>query len=603
MTGRSALSEIESWTATRVRAIAAVVGLALTSFVVLTVWSSGYFRDDYPFFSMARQGGFGQSLTRSVFGSLVPGFQLGNSILASFNPIPRWPAIVLPALLYALALLLVFRLGELLFGCRPVLICLMVIAGLSGVLAISLVWWTAGLNSMPAVVCDLLALDGLARHAATGRSRHLVVSIVAFAVGIAFYDASASFLVVLVLFNALYLVRPRDWRSLGRGFAERWWLWAGYLAPIILNFSWRESHGSQYVLPAAPTLRSALSFIGAGWAQGFVPTSFGVNYANASQGGARALIVVAGQLLFFGFVAYSIYRRRAAIRAWAVFAGGFLAIEIVATIGRGYAGSLDALNTVYWAVQPFMLVLVIGLAFLPLQPTFEPAVVTPTKKKARPAKAQPWAPATVALVIAVTAVFGGLGAAFIWRAPDRSQGAMNRQYLGNLTTSWDLVKAQDPHAFIWNTAVPPYVVTPLFTPYNRVDSTVGLLLPVRVDAPSGAGYLVGLTGELVPASVQVQGRAVLPAPRCVAAQGSARTVTLALGNAVPVGNWFLRLSYTGSSGFIGSIGDEQVSFAKGPGAFVMPDSPPFVMRTITVNMPAGAAVCVTGADIEAPVAR
>ncbi len=148
----SVLEGIQFWTARRVRRVALGVGLAQTAFVVWVISTSGYFRDDFPFFGLARQTGFSESgLTRSVFGSLVPAFQLSNSILASLHPIPRWPAVVVPALLYAVALLLFYRLGELLFGPRPVLVLLLLAAGLSGVLAISLVWWTAGINSLPAV--------------------------------------------------------------------------------------------------------------------------------------------------------------------------------------------------------------------------------------------------------------------------------------------------------------------------------------------------------------------------------------------------------------------------------------------------------------------
>jgi hypothetical protein len=207
---RSVVASIEAWSPRQIRWAALVVGSLQTVFVGFVISTSGYFRDDFPFFGQARQGGFsGSDLTRGVFGSLVPGFQLANSLLASLHPIPRWPAVVIPTVLYALALLVFFRLGELLLGTRPQLILLLAAAGLCGVLAISLVWWTAGINSLPAVVCDLLALDGLARYTATGRRRHLAVSIVAFAVGIAFYDASSSFLLVLVLCNALYLVDRR----------------------------------------------------------------------------------------------------------------------------------------------------------------------------------------------------------------------------------------------------------------------------------------------------------------------------------------------------------------------------------------------------------
>jgi hypothetical protein len=69
------------WPASKVRRLAVAVGLLQTGFVTWVLWTSGYFRDDYVFMSLGRQGGFSETqLTRTVFGSLVPGFQFGNSL-------------------------------------------------------------------------------------------------------------------------------------------------------------------------------------------------------------------------------------------------------------------------------------------------------------------------------------------------------------------------------------------------------------------------------------------------------------------------------------------------------------------------------------------
>ncbi|HEY1826984.1 MAG TPA: hypothetical protein VGF87_03140, partial [Acidimicrobiales bacterium] len=560
---------------------------------------------------LARQGGFGTSgLTRSVFGSLIPGFQLGNSIMASFHPIPRWPAVVLPALLYALALLVFYRLCEVLFGARPLVVLLLAAAGLSGVLAISLVWWTAGLNSLPAVVCDLLALDGLVRHRLLGSRRALVVSAIAFAVGVAFYDSSSSFLVVLVVVNALFLTDVRTWRSLLSGFTAHWWVWAAYLVPIALNFGWRQAHRAAYALPPLPSVGNALRFIGAGWAQGFVPTSFGVNFDSLSTGAARLGVVVFGQLLFFGMVALTIWRRRQAWRAWVLFGSGFLAIEVVAAIGRGDAGTEFALNTVYWAVQPFLLALAVGLAVLPtplvaapLAPAPQPAPVKVKVKGKGNARELPparWDRRVVAGALAATAALAALGGVFMWNVGDRAQGASARAYVATLSSSWQQVLAQHPDAFIWNTQVPPFVVTPLFVPYNRVGSTAGLLVHLTLDAAHGPGYVATATGALVPASVNVAGSAALGKPACFASQPTSRAVSVRLRQAVPVGNWFLRLRYAQASGFTGVLGGQPVPFARGSGTFLVPDSTPSVSTAITFTLPAHASVCITAADLEAP---
>jgi hypothetical protein len=129
-------------------------------------------------------------------------------------------------------------------------------------------------------------------------------------------------------------------------------------------------------------------------------------------------------------------------------------------------------------------------------------------------------------------------------------------------------------------------------------------MPLRLDAASGQGYVVNEVGGLVPARVSVVSRAALGAgPVCLAPRPTAHSVRVPLGHAVPVGNWFLRLSYTRSTGFIGNLGGEHVQFAQGGGAFVIPDAQPKVYSAVTFIVPAGASACISGAEIEAPVAR
>lgn len=594
--------ESQRWPTSRVRQLALAVGLLQTTLVTWVVWTSGYLNDDYLFLSLARKGGFsGTQLTRSVYGSVIPGFQLGNSLLASLHPLPRWPAVVIPVVLYALALTVFYRLAELLFGPRPILIPLMAVAGLSGVLATSLVWWTAGLNSLPALVFDLLALDGLVRHAATGKRRHLVVSVISFALGIAFYDASASFLAVLVVFTAVYLVDHRDWRAFLRGLTRRGWLWAAYAVPIALNLLWRSLHPKEYVLSPLPSVETALRFIGSGWAQGFVLSSFGITFSKLSQGWPRVLLVVVGQCLFFGLVAATIYRRRAAWKAWAVFGSGFLAIEVLAAVGRGGYGNVFAINTVYWTVQPFMLSLAVGLAFLPS--TLGIAAPSPQKASRRPIP-KVSVNRELAVIGATVVALCGSGVAAFWTANFRSQGATNHTFVENLGRSWNRVQAQSPHPFIWNTEVPGVIISPLFTPYNRVATTAGLLIDLRVDSIRGTGYLVSDDGNLVPASVNVVSRASLGRrTSCFSPRTRSRTASVALNAVVPDGNWFLRVSYSRSSGFSTTVDGAPVHFAKGSGGFLTPDSADIGKSTFSIKVPAEASACLTAAAVEAPVAR
>jgi hypothetical protein len=460
-------------------------------------------------------------------------------------------------------------------------------------LATSLVWWTAALNSLPAVVCDLLALYALARHAVTGRRRYLVVSVVSFAVGVSFYDASSSFIVVLVAFSALYVIEATNWRALGRGLVQRTPLWVGYLVPIALNFTWRQFHRTEYALPPLPGLGTALRFVAAGWAQGFVPSSLGITFNSLQQGTDRVLAVVVGQAVIATLVGLSLYRRRAAWRAWVLFASGFAALEVIAAVGRGSSGIESAINTVYWTVQPFLLVLALGLAFLPNQ--LRPDGDVPRRL---PAPARQWR--VIGSVLAVGGLVGALGLASMWSSANRHQGAANQAYLDNVAQTWRAATASHADAFVWDTQVPNYVVTPLFVPYNRVSTTVGLLLSLRIDATAGQGYLIGDNGALSAATPSVVSRA---RPVCVRPQRTSRTAVLALATPLPSGNWFLRVRYDRSSGFTASVAGQPVTLAKGSGSFLIVDNPPGGTTTAPIDLPARAGLCVSSADFEAPVAQ
>ena len=291
------------------------IGVGLLIFAWQLVLSSGFLQDDYLYFQLSRLNGFSVTgLTTGVFGSVIPGFMFVNTLLSSQHPISRAPVIIVTLVLYALIVFTFYRLTELLFGVRLRNIALTAVACCSGLLGVSLVWWTPAVNGLPGILADLLSFDGLIRHAVTGKRRYLVISVVSFAVGTTFYDPSVTVLVTFVLFTALFLANPFDWRSLWTAFRVRIWAWVGYLVPIAANLAWRYSHPGEYTLPPVASVPKILRFMGVGWAQGFVPTSVGVNYSTLGPGAWRWEVVVLGQALVFGVAVVSIVRSPGAWR-------------------------------------------------------------------------------------------------------------------------------------------------------------------------------------------------------------------------------------------------------------------------------------------------
>ena len=607
----AAESNTSTISAQTVRLTMLSVGLAQTVIVGLVVKSSGILQDDYLYFYLARQNGLTlHGLTISVFGSLIPGFAFVNTILSQQSPIPTYEMTLVVILLYMALILVLYRFLEMLFGARLIVVVLTAVATCSGLLGVSLVWWTPAINSLPAVIADILALDGLARHALTRRRRHLVISVVSFAVGTLFYDPSMTIVLTLVLFTALYLANPRDWRSEWDAFRSRSWVWVGYAVPITAALAWRRLHPAEYGLPPVANAARTLRFMGTGWAQGFAPSSLGFNYSILGSGSWRFVVVLLGQLLLIGVGILSVIRRRIAWRAWFLFCSSFLVADLVAAIGRGSLHTTYALNSLYWLFYGFLFWIAIGLAFLPchlLDRFGSVAGKLPSRGLHAKPKRLPRGYSVLALVMAL--VLCVLGLHYDWTTPDKTMGAQNASYIRNVRITWEKVKVRQPTAFIWNTDVPSYVLAGIFAPYNRVASTIGLVVGgLRFDSVYGPSYFVAPDGRLVPARSGVISRVsptstVVGDPvgrTCLPSSKSSTLNALPMTNTVPKGDWFVRVNYTGSSGFTMTFDDQILNLTKHDGSILMPWFFPTSTKVFGFVLPKNASICLS-LDVERPV--
>jgi hypothetical protein len=513
-------------------------------------------------------------------------------------------------LLYFVTMLAFYWLLEGLFGNRPIILAMLIGAGLCGVLATSLEWWTASLNSLPAVLFDILALSGLLRYSMVGKRGYLWLSIVAFALGIQFYEASSTFGAVLFVFDLLFLSSGTTWSSRLVSTLRPWWKWVAFAAPVIFDFGWRAFHGSEYALPPTQGPSVIVRFIAIGWAQGFSPMIFGIDYPTLSFGWDRGAALIVPQVVIALVVIFTCVRRRLAWRAWVMFFSGFAALELVAAVGRAYygGGSEYAINPVYWTLQPFILVLAIGLACLPNSVDLMRGRTSPKRVHARSnsfyARSRELSLLTRCVVAIVLLAVAVVGINEMWSSPSRAQGALNRSYVANTSASWSLAQTKYANPFVWDTQVPAFVQAPVFTPYDRVATTVGLLIPLRIDAPAGQGLILSDTGTLVRATRRVVSRAVInggseSASQCFPPKARARYAGFPLTATVPAGYWFVRIRYQDSSGFESLVNLFQVEFPKGSGEIVVPM---VLGRTTALNiaLQPGQSICVAGEDIETP---
>jgi hypothetical protein len=603
--------EGNGWTRNRVRRTMIAVGVVQLALVGWIVQTSGFQQDDYLFFAFNRSHGFTvDSLTQSVFGSLIPGFNFVNAVLASSLPVGRLPVVVLTLAMYTALVFVFYRLLELLFGARPGIVLLTSVGTCSGLLGVSLVWWTPAINGLPAIIADIVALDGLIRHAVTGRPRYLVISVVSFAVGTLFYDPSMEVLVALVLVTLLYLCDIRDPTSIWNAFRSRGWLWVGYMLPIAASLGWRFMHPGKYTEPPVGSISQIIGFMVGGLVKGMTPSALGVNYLTLSPGWWPSGIIAIGQLVLVGIVAATLIRNRGVWRAWTLFFVSFLAADLVAAIGRASQAFYFQLNSLYWAYFLFLFIIAFGLSVFPSCLSDVPAHATDGATLRRFfGRRGRWVPSAAILA---TAVLCSLGIHYIWTTPDHALGAANRVFTEQLQSSWSKVARHHQKPFVWDTTVPDFVLTSHFSPFNTVSSTMGLVLGgIRVDEGTGQGYIVDPQGRLIPAqphvlSTQV-GSSIAPGLRadqlCFATLRQVTVVRLRMGKTVPAGHWFLRIRYSGSKDRLVTFNSvSHVHLHTSSGVELVRFPVHHASDIVRMAVPPGSGFCLA-TDVERPVAN
>ena len=618
-------SSVSWWSRSRVRWTMAAVGIVQFAIITRIVTTSGFQQDDYLFFSSGHTNGFTvDGLTQSIFGSFIPGFNFVNTVLARTLPIHRGPAVLLTLAMYAALVFVFYRLLELLFGPRPVIVLLTAVATCSGLLGVTLVWWTPAINGLPALIADLLALDGLIRHALTGRVRYLVISVVSFAVGTLFYDPSMEVLVPLVLVVLLYRCDTWDRHSVWNAFRSRAWLWVGYLVPIVASFGWRLLNPGRYKEPPIGTIRQIAGFMVGGLTKGLTSEALGLNYLKQGTGFWSWGIIVIGQSLLVAVVVITIVRRHQAWRAWALFFLSFLAADLVAAIGRASSEFYAQFNSLYWCYFLFLFVVAFGLALLPSpltaslrpdEPTdeltdelTEESTDEPTDEAFAPRR--PRRALVGGVSVLVTAVLCALGIHYIWTTPQHALGSENRVYTQRMNNAWSAVSRANGDSFVWDTDVPGFVVDPVFSPFNKVAPTLGMVIGgIRIDAPAGRGYLITEAGALVPATgrvmaSQVASSAAPGVSSSTACFGGAasRKLRVHLDHVVPRGRWFIRIHYTRSGGEVVELNyPGAVYLPKGSGTVLAHLPALSAVSTIVMTTKKPSTLC-ESANVETPVA-
>jgi hypothetical protein len=414
------------------------------------------------------------------------------------------------------------RMLRTLFGDRPWVLLLLVLYMLSPLSLPGLSWWTVALEQLPMQLAIFCAVDAHVRYLRTRRYKHAGVAAawmtVAMLSGI---QAAATPLLLFAITSAFFTSGPwarAVWPTL-RGYWRAWTLYAtltvGYLVlyGILLTDSVEPAGSSS-------TFANDLTYAGTLLRKAFLPGAFGGPWRWAASG-VQALatppapLIWACAVLGLVVVLASLAYEWRAWRAWAILAGWLVVVDIVpVAVGRSgfIAGVILGASGRYVWDATGILVLCLGLAFLPLAERTTPYATVLSRSRRR--LSRPEFAAVTTLITAI--VIGSLWSFYDFPSDRTAAGASS--YIATARVALDEAPAG---AVIADDSTPSDVTGELIGPVATASRLLSPLLagqpgngPRFVTQPDGTidnlKEFNGL-GQLVAASIVGVGSPARPA--------------------------------------------------------------------------------------------
>ncbi len=483
-----------------------------------------FLREDFFNSDLARESGFTwHYLTYVGAGHLMIGERAIIWVLVRVS-LYGWHLAMLVTLAFTLAAgLAAFRMLRTLFGERPVILALLGVYLLIPLTIASLGWWTEALESVPLQLAMFLAIDSQVRYLRTGARRSLIATIVWVVVGLIFFEKALVLPLVLLAVGA-FVAPGQSWLAGARYVLLRCWReWLALVALLaVYAVVLLTALHTSFVQPHAPASAQSvttfswglvkdsllLATLGGPWHWYPLPGNW---YAIAAAPVEFEWIAI---VVAVAVVAVSIWRRHLAWRAWAILAGWLVLADMLpVVISRlDFYPLLRALDTHYVADAVPVLVLCLGLAFLPVvdeqQAASSPLADSAASQRRYRYGEHAWRSAAAAL-------FAVFLVGSIWSAQAYSRlvtGAPAATYISFATAA---IEQATPGTPVVNSAVPPDVS------FQAADASaarvVGDIDPGElrwISHPNGTIdrlQILGLDGILHPA--WVYGASSGPGPR------------------------------------------------------------------------------------------
>ena len=347
---------------------------------------SFFFSSDIAHFYWARTGSVEWSyLFAPAVGHFAPAYRLTYLALDRVAPMNFEVALAFLLVCQVVSAVLLQRIFTLVFGRVWWTYALALVWAISVVYLPAFTWVAAGLHSIPAIAATLASIHGYLCWRATGRRLWLAWSLVAMAVGLAFYSKVLLIPLYLVLMRVLLLDPDVTFRESLRSVRREWRVWLAY-AVLGAVYLLAYSLGDYSRTETGATVGDVTRYLRVFWFEGFSPTLFGIRVPQHGQEAWHGVVIVAAQFALIGLVVLSVARRRAAWRAWAfllaaVGANALMVVGRVSQLGPETIGYYMR----YYTEPALLVALTIAFAFATPRMRSRVAAVETTAFSAAPA--------------------------------------------------------------------------------------------------------------------------------------------------------------------------------------------------------------------------
>ncbi|HVI16737.1 MAG TPA: hypothetical protein VM712_00065, partial [Gaiellales bacterium] len=486
-----------------VAAPAAVIALAVAMQGALGA-GSYFVTDDWLQVAIAHDAVTGSGLDlhylgRIVYIHYVPGHRFAYWLLDELSPLDWNAALVVMLALFAASLAIFNRICVRLFGPRPSNLVLLGLFGTSVLLVPSFLWLADGVHKFPSMLLCLLAIDAYLAYRLDGKRLALVVAVAAVSLASLFYVKALLVPLYLLLIRLLFLERrPERW---WQAIKDERWTWLAFVpmfAIYLVNYFVNYSSGQA----PAPSLHLLGKYLWIAWFRGVTPAFAGVHVAVDAKSQELAM-AFAAQALLIALIAFTLWRKRSAWRAWAFWAVAFVANAIVIALGRLGSLGLKQVGSQlrYDTEMTWLLPLALGFALFPGEVAGRPVAGKALRRLRWPSQRTRVAlVALAACAYLAAAIDTGRDTATQWKT---LASAQPKAYATNMQRDAARIARAGGRLETLDDQTPAYLIAPTHKPWNRLERLVPAIAPQLHVVPADPHPLqIRQDGEVIPIALQ-----------------------------------------------------------------------------------------------------